>query len=141
VRVLLDTNVVSELRKPPERCDPAVRSWFVGLPESSIYLSVLVLGELRRGVERLRRRDTASAEALDHWLQTLAASYSGRILGIDAPVAEVWGRINVPEPLPAIDGLIAATALAHGLTLATRNVRDLLRSGVPIVNPWDSARG
>jgi toxin FitB len=132
---LLDTNVVSELRKA-ERGDRAVMAWFDGTDDEELQLSVLVLGELRQGVERLRLRDPVAARRLDAWLARLAEGYEGRILPVDERVAETWGRLNVPDPLPAVDGLLAATALVHELTLVTRNTRDVARTGVKLLNPF-----
>jgi predicted nucleic acid-binding protein len=136
VSFLLDTNVVSEIRKGP-RADKRVMRWLSEAEDGELHLSVLVLGELRQGVERLRTRDAASAERLDRWLRRLGEDYAGRILAIDEPVAQLWGRLNVPDPLPTIDGLMAATALVHDLTLVTRNTRDVARSGARLLNPFD----
>jgi predicted nucleic acid-binding protein len=139
VSYLLDTNVVSEIRKG-NRADKAVMKWFAEVNDDDLHMSVLVLGELRQGVERLRARDTASAERLDRWLRRLAEEYEGKILLVDEPVAQAWGRLNVPDPLPAIDGLLAATALVHDLTLVTRNTRDVARTGARLLNPFAGAR-
>lgn len=133
---LLDTNVLSELRKG-KRANPDVVAWFAEIPEEELFLSVLIAGEIRQGIERLRRRDLDTAERLDRWLVTLLADYADRILPLDLRIAELWGRLNDPDPLPAIDGLLAATAIAHGLTLVTRNGRDVARTGVSIVNPFN----
>lgn len=132
---LIDTNVVSELRKR-ERCHPAVADWFAGVAADEVFLSVLTLGEIRRGIELIRRRDEPSARALTDWLDVLSSDHRERILGIDQAVAEEWGRLNVPDPIPAIDGLLAATARVHDLTLATRNVADVERTGVRLLNPF-----
>lgn len=132
---LLDTNVISELRK--RRCDPRVARWFAAVRDNDLFISVLVLGELRRGVESIRRRDPASARALDRWLLGVHETFASRIVRVDAPVVDMWGRINVPNRLPAVDGLMAATALVHGLTFVTRNTADVLASGVPLLNPWN----
>ena len=132
---LVDANVLSELRKG-ERCDPHVLSWFSTVAADEIFLSVLTIGEVRRAVERIRRRDTRSAHALEAWLRRLIAEHSDRILPIDEEVAEEWGRLGVPDPIPVIDGLMAATARVHGLTFATRNQKDVMRTGVPCVNPF-----
>ncbi|MDL2716130.1 MAG: type II toxin-antitoxin system VapC family toxin [Acidobacteriota bacterium] len=135
MRFLLDTNVVSELRKGP-RADRRVAAWFHGLDPDDLFLSVLVVGEIRRGIEGIRRRDTKTAQALDRWLLGLAAGFEDRILPVDRRVAEEWGRMNVPDPLPVLDALMAATAKVHGLVLATRNVKDVASTGVSTVNPF-----
>jgi toxin FitB len=132
---LLDTNVISELRKG-ERADPNVRAWFSQVAEEEIFLSVLTIGEIRRGVENVRRRDPKSATALDGWLARLGQAHRDRILPVDRATAEEWGRMNVPDPLPVVDGLLAATAKVLGLTLATRNVADVEDSGVEVVDPF-----
>ena len=97
---------------------------------------MLTIGEIRRGIEGIRRRDTSSARALDVWLAKLLAAYSAQILTVNQPIADAWGRLNVPDPLPVIDGLLAATAMVHGLTLVTGNVDDVKRTGVPCLNPF-----
>lgn len=132
---LLDTNVVSELRKG-KRAHPGVTGWIAGVGDEDLFLSVLVAGEIRQGVEAVRTRDPVSAARLERWLSTLIESYAERILPVDLGVATLWGRLNVPEPTPAVDGLLAATAIVHGLTLVTRNTRDVARTGVQIVNPF-----
>jgi len=137
VKVLLDTNVVAELRKGA-RANPHVRSWFETLDPDAIVLSVLTIGEIRRGIESVRRRDAVTAKALERWLRRLVAEHGDRILPVDLPVTEVWGRLNVPDPLPVIDALLAATAKVHGLTLVTRNVKDVARTGVALMNPFDA---
>jgi predicted nucleic acid-binding protein len=131
---LLDTNIVSELRKG-ERADPRLRAWFSEAEEEALFTSVLVVGELRRGIEFLRRRDVPSALALEHWLAALTDGFAERILPVDRMVAEEWGRLNVPDPVPTVDGLLAATARVHGLTLVTRSTRDVARTGVPLLDP------
>jgi predicted nucleic acid-binding protein len=136
VKCLVDTNVLSELRKG-RRCDPRVLRWFAQLPDRDIFLSVLTVGEIRRGIESIRRRDGRSARVLDAWLRKLMAGHRERILPVDESVAEEWGRLSVPDPVPVVDGLMAATAKIHGLTLATRNVRDVARTGVACVNPFE----
>jgi predicted nucleic acid-binding protein len=132
---LLDTNVISELRKG-ERADPSVSIWFAGLADEEIFLSALTIGEIRRGVESLRRRDPDSAAALDGWLARLGAAHGERIVGVDRVIAEEWGRMNVPDPLPVVDGLLAATAKVLGLTLVTRNVADVKGAGVELLDPF-----
>ena len=100
-------------------------------------MSVLSIGEVRRGIEAIRRRDERSARKLDVWLARLRAEFATRILLVNEEIAETWGRLMVPDPLPVIDSLLAATAMVHGLTLVTRNVDDVRRTGVPFVNPFE----
>ena len=132
---LLDTNVVSELRKGA-RTNARVRAWFDGVDASELYLSVLVVGEIRRGIERVRRRDAASAAALDRWLTKVEGEFDDRILVVDRDVAEQWGRVDATGPLGAVDGMLAATAIVHDLVLVTRNVRDARRSGARFLDPF-----
>ncbi len=132
---LLDTNVISEARKPAG--DANVKSWLASVPGDALYISALVVGEIRGGVERLRRRDPAQAAVYEAWLARLHGEFADRIIPIDARVAEEWGRMNVPDPLPAIGGLMAATAKARGFTYVTRDTADVARAGVPLLNPFD----
>lgn len=132
---LVDANVISELRKG-DRADRNVRSWFAGIADDEIFLSVVTLGEIRRGIESIRRRDQDAAAALDGWLSRLVAWHGDRILAIDRPIADEWGRLNVPDPQPVVDGLLVATAKVTGLTVATRNTRDVAPTGVPCVDPF-----
>lgn len=133
---LIDTNVLAELRKG-DRANRNVRRWLAALNSDEIFLSVLTLGEIRKGIENITRRDQRAGRALEGWLKRVAHEHADRILTIDRAVAEEWGRFNVPDPLPVIDGLLAATASVHDLTLATRNVKDVNRTGVRLVNPFD----
>lgn len=132
---LVDTNVISELRKG-RRCDPGVASWFAAAASEEIYLSALTLGEIRKGIENIRRRDESAAAALEEWFRELEVSHSDHILPVDQAIAEQWGRFNVPDPLPVLDSLLAATASVHGLTLVTRNLKDVERTGVDCLNPF-----
>jgi predicted nucleic acid-binding protein len=134
---LLDTNVISELRKG-ERANANLRAWFSGLDDEQIYLSVLTIGEIRRGVESVRRRDPDSAAALDSWVARLSEAHRDRILPIDRAIAEEWGRMNVPDPLPVVDGLLAATAKVSGLSFATRNIADVEGVGIELLDPFAS---
>jgi hypothetical protein len=131
---LVDTNVLSELRKG-DRAHAGIRAWFADAREAELFTSVLVLGEIRRGIESIRRRDVSSALALEQWLERLASDFAERVLPVDARAADLWGRLNVPNPIPTVDGLLAATALAHDLVLVTRNVRDVERTGVRLLDP------
>ena len=133
---LVDTNVISELRKR-ERCNQNVAKWYAQVAEDDVFLSVLTIGEIRRGIENIRRREAPSAGALDAWLSALIANHSSRLLPIIEAIADEWGRLSVPDPLPVVDGLLAATAKFHGLTLVTRNVDDVRATGVPLLNPFE----
>jgi predicted nucleic acid-binding protein len=135
VSYLLDSNIVSELRKR-ERVDEKVRQWFAGVEDAELFLSVLTLGEIRRGIELIQRRDKPRALALARWFHLLVTGYESRILSVDQKIAEEWGRMNAKTTLPVIDGLLAATARVHGLTFVTRNTKDVTRTGVPCLNPF-----
>jgi toxin FitB len=132
---LLDTNVLSELRKrEPDLC---VLAWYESVTSTELFLSVLTIGEIRLGIERLRRKDEPQAELLERWLHGLHAAYRDHLIDVDADVAQEWGRLNVPNQLPVVDGLLAASAKVHGCTLVSRNVTDLARSGVSVLNPFE----
>jgi toxin FitB len=135
VRYLLDTNVLSELRKGTQS-HPLVRQWFEGAQDESMFTSVLVLGELRRGVESIRRRDPVAAVALHQWLARLVDQFAERVVGVDTATVNRWGMLCVPDPVPTVDGLLAATALEHDMTLVTRNARHVARTGVATLNPF-----
>lgn len=134
---LVDTNVLSELRKG-DRANEGVREWFANARDEELFTSVLVLGEIRRGIESIRRRDAPSALALEQWLARLTADFSDRVLQIDAIVADRWGALNVPNPIPTVDGLLAATALVHQHVLVTHNVRDFDATGLTVLDPTAS---
>ena len=131
---LLDTNVVSEIRKKVP--DPGVAAWFASVPAGKLFLSVLVVGEIRQGIERLARRDPDQAEIYKNWLSQLVDGYGDRLVPITVRIAEKWGRLNVPDPVPVVDGLMAATALVHDWTLVTRNVSDVTSTGVRLLDPF-----
>lgn len=132
---LVDTNVISEVRKGP-RCDKSVAAWWQSVAPEEIFLSVLTIGEIRKGVENIRRRDARSASTLEAWLLQIISHYRDQILAIELDIVEEWGWMSVPNPMPVIDGLIAATAKVRGLTLVTRNTADMERAGVSLLNPW-----
>ena len=117
---LLDTNVVSDLR----RRDGRLRQWFEHQTPESLYLSIVTIGEIRQGIEQLRRRDAAQAQGLSRWLDELGRAYADRVLSIDYAVANEWGHLRARRTVPVIDAFLAATARVHDLTLVTRNVRD-----------------
>ena len=131
---LLDTCVVSELRKP--HCHPGVSSWMSQIEPEEAFLSVLTLGEIRRGIELRRPKDAKAAGSLERWLLGLEAHYGDRILPVTSEIADRWGRLSPHEPLPVSDGLIAATALEHKLTVVTRNTADFRRSSVNVYDPF-----
>ena len=135
VSFLLDTNIISEARKRSP--DSNVRGWLASVPEPELYLSVLVVGEIRQGIERLRRRDPEQAAPFESWLSALVQSFADRLVPVTAEVCEEWGRLNVPDPLPVTDGLMAATAKVRGWTFVTRNAAGLARTGVRLLNPLD----
>lgn len=137
---ILDTNVVSELRKVRAgRADRNVAEWADGVQSEALYLSAITVQELELGVLLALRRDPRQGTVLRNWLdgQVLPA-FAGRILPVDAAVAQASAALHVPNPRPFRDSLIAATALVHRMTLVTRNVADFRASGVPLVNPWDA---
>lgn len=139
MKVLVDTNVISELKRGANAA-PRVVAWFAAIAPQNIFTSVIVLGEIRRGIELVARRDKQQADALERWYALVRERLGNRVLAVDESVMALWARISVPNMLPAFDGLIAATALAHGLTIATRNMQDYRRAGVEVINPWDSGR-
>lgn len=134
---LLDTNVISELRK--REPDPHVLDWYQAVPSARLFVSVLTIGEIQLGIERLRRKNGAQAEALEWWFRGLRSTYRDHVVDIDMETTREWGRLNVPDPLPVIDGLLAASAKVRGWTLVTRNTAGLARSGVDLLNPFEKS--
>jgi predicted nucleic acid-binding protein len=135
VSYLIDTNIISEVRKGT-RCEPSVAAWYHSILDGDVHLSVLVLGEIRKGAELARPRDAPKARALTSWLAQVEAAFAERILSVDARVADEWGRMNALRPIPIIDGLLAATAKVHGMTFVTRNAADVEGLGVKLLNPF-----
>lgn len=137
---LLDTNVVSELRKVRTgKADPNVAAWARAVPAGGLFLSVIVVQELEIGVRLAERRDPAQGSVLRAWLDDhVLPAFGPRLLAIDVAVARRSAALHVPDPRPVRDGLIAATALVHGLTVVTRNVDDFVPTGVPLLNPWET---
>lgn len=131
---LLDTNIVSELRKP--RPHAGLIEWFDAQSASALFLSIVTAGEIRQGIEQLRRRDGRQAGLLDRWLNGLTQFYEDRLLYVDGAVADEWGRMRARRAVPVMDAFIAATAKVHGLTLVTRNVRDFAGLGVALHDPF-----
>lgn len=134
---LIDTNIISEVRKG-DRCDARVSEWYASIADEDLFLSTLVLGEIRRGVELARPRDAGKATALERWLRDVEAAFGGRVLNIDSAVSDQWGRMSAIRTIPVIDGLLAATAVTNGLTLVTRNDRDIAGLGTTVLNPFRS---
>lgn len=137
---LLDTNVVSEAVKP--RPHPGVLSFLTAIREGNVevYISVLTLGELRKGIAAKRVRDAAGADRLALWVDEIERDFSDRALPIGRPIARLWGELSAARSAPAVDTLIAATALVHDLTLVTRNVRDVAATGARLLNPWNEVQ-
>lgn len=135
---LLDTNVVSELRKAPARIDPHVAAWANRAVATEQFLSVITLFEIELGVLQMERRDPRQGSALRQWLEvSVRRAFADRTLSVDGEVARRAAELHVPDPRPERDGFIAATALVHGLTVVTRNVGDFESAGVKILNPWE----
>ena len=133
---VLDTNVVSELRRP-EKADPKVTAWALSVPLASIFLSAITILELELGALSIARKDTAQGLVLRAWIDDqILPRFEGRILAVDTAVAQRCAKLHVPDPRAERDALIAATALVHGMTIVTRNIDDFAPTGVAIVNPW-----
>ncbi len=126
---------MSEIRR---RRDPRVSVWADSVMSDQLFLSVLTVGEIRKGIDRLRPRDSSQADVFDRWLSDLRTRFAARILPVTAEVAECWGTMNAARPLSAIDSLIAATARTHSLTVVTGNEADFQGCGVTLLNPWKS---
>lgn len=135
MKFLVDTNVISEIRKR-ERADPNVIRWVNQTPAADIGTCVLVLAEIRRGIELKRRSDPHQAKSLDRWFSQMRTRLAERVLPIDETVAETWALLGIPNPLPLVDSLLAATAKVHGLTLVTRNIADIESTGVALLDPF-----
>ena len=138
---ILDTNVVSELRKA-RKADPNVRKWAEASPALNLYISAITVLELELGILRIERHDRKQGAVLRGWMEAhVLPTFAGRVLGIDTSVAQQCAALHVPIPRSGRDALIAATALVHGRTIATRNGKDFQSMGVDLVNPWDHAQG
>lgn len=135
---LLDTNAISELRRPA-RADPGLLAWAGGVPPADLFISAMTLFEIELGAGQVGRRDAARGAVLRNWIDTqVMLAFRGRILPVDAEVAQRCATLHVPDPRPRGDSVIAAIALVHRLTVVTRNVRDFEPMGVPLLNPWSS---
>ena len=131
---LVDPNVISDAR----RKIPQALSWLQSVPPDEVFLSVVTLGEIARGIAQKQRTDPRAAQVFERWLARLRTTHRARILPITDVIAIEWGRLAAERPRGDADGLIAATAIAHGLTVVTRNVRDFADTGVPCINPWEA---
>lgn len=136
MKFLLDTNIIAEIRKR-DRADANVTRWVLATPAHDLCTSVLVLAEIRRGIELKRRHDPVQAGHLDVWVNTFRRKLGPRITNVDDAIAQEWAKLSVPNPLPFVDGLLAASALVLGLTLVTRNSADIAHTGVNWLNPFD----
>ena len=137
---LIDTNVISEARKR-SKANKGVRAFFnqAIADETPMFISVVTVGELRRGVDLIRHRgDTRQANQLERWLETLLVEYRDSILDINQDIAQLWGRLRVPHPENALDKQIAATALIYDLTVVTRNYKDFSKTGARLLNPFEA---
>jgi predicted nucleic acid-binding protein len=132
---LIDTNIISEIRKG-SRCDTNVAAWYASINDTDLYLSVLVMGEIRKGIELARSRDAAKAETLEAWLNAVDLAFGDRILPFDRAASDEWGRMSALRPIPVIDGLLAATAKINRMTLVTRNEKDVAGLGAKWLNPF-----
>ena len=135
---LIDTNVLSELRKR-HRANVAVLAWAASAGWSSFHASWISIAEMKRGAALARRNDRVQAASLEVWIGEIVQRLGDRVLPVEKRIAELWAEFMVPDPRPPFDALIAATAHAHGLTLVTRNVRDFAPMNVPILDPWNLA--
>jgi len=135
---LLDTNVLSELRKE-SRCDAGVRTWVESTTAEEMFVSVMVLGEIRQGIERIRMRDQNQARALEKWLQGISTKFADRILPVDERVADQWGRLGLRQPVPTLDAFLAATALVHDLTVVSRDEDGFRNTGAQLLNPFSKS--
>jgi hypothetical protein len=133
---LIDTNILSELWKPRHKASEQVLKWWESVKGEPLFLSVMVLGEVRRGIDMLRGRDAPTAAVLERWLAETRVAFAGRILSVGIEEALCWGRLSAIRALPQVDGLLAATALEHDLTLVSRNAKDFSRLGLRVINPF-----
>lgn len=134
---LLDTMVLSELRKPPRHRDHNVVHWIGKVPPEGLFVSVVTVGEIERGIEQQRRLDPPFAERLAAWLDTVLRTYEGRVLPVDVAIARHWGRLSQRVGNKGLDLAVAATALEHGLTVVTRNVAHFEQTGVSVLDPFN----
>jgi hypothetical protein len=133
---LLDINVLSEVQKGGQ-CDGAVKEWWDATDVMDVYLSVMVPGEIQRGIEKMFRKNSARARLFESWLNSVEEEFQGRILKVDLETARMWGKMTSKRTLPLVDSLLAATSMVHGLILVTRNTKDIQDTGVSYLNPFE----
>lgn len=136
---LIDTNVLSEIRKGQQRAQPEVYQWWQGMKDQELFLSVMTLGEIRKGIDRLGGRDVPQTLALERWLDEVKQTFRERVIDVSLAVAERWGKLQAIRAIPAVDALLAASALEHDLTLVTRNEADFDGLGIRVLNPFMSS--
>jgi hypothetical protein len=132
---LIDTNVISEIRKGA-RCGPKVAAWYASIEDRDLFLSALTLGEIRRSIELARPRDPAKAEALQRWLNSVVTAFGDRVITVDVAASDEWGRMSATRQVPVIGDLLAATAKVHRLTLVTRDESGVSGLGIRVLNPF-----
>lgn len=133
---LLDTNVLSEIRKGQTRAKPEVYQWWLAMKDQELFLSVMTLGEIRKGIDRLGARDVSQTLALESWLNEVKTTFRERVIDITPAVAERWGKMKAMRSLPEVDALLAASVLEYDLTLVTRNEADFEGLGIRVLNPF-----
>lgn len=133
---LLDTNVLSEIRKGSQRAQPEVYQWWQGVKDQELFMSVMTLGEIRKGIDRLGARDVAQTLAMERWLDEVKRTFRERLIDVSLAVAERWGKLQAIRSLPEVDALLAASVLEFDLTLVTRNEADFEGLGIRILNPF-----
>ena len=137
---LLDTNVLSEIRKGPQRARQEVYQWWLGMQGQELFVSVMTLGEIRKGIDRLGSRDVSQTLVLERWLEEVKHAFREQLIEVSSGIAECWGHLQAVRSLPAVDALLAASAQHHNLTLVTRNEADFAGLGIRVLNPFqDSA--
>jgi toxin FitB len=136
---LLDTNILSEIRKGAQRSQPQLWKWWLGMRDAELFLSVMTLGEIRKGIDRLAARDRAQTLVLERWFEEVKGTFLDRVIEVTPGIAECWGRLQAMRSLPVVDALIAASAFQHNLTLVTRNEADFSGLGIRVINPFQTA--
>jgi len=133
---LLDTHVLSEIRKGSGRAHPQVWEWWLGMQDQELFLSVMTLGEIRKGIDRLGLRDAPKSLVLERWLEEVKHAFRERLIEVTVGIAERWGKLQAIRTLPEVDALLAASVLEHDLTLVTRNEADFAGLGIRVINPF-----